>query len=364
MSYKNIHVILGTDDATVKETAAKLVEQLTPADAGDFGLETIDGTAGNTDEAVNTIGATIGALQTLPFFGGGKVVWLKSTNIFADSVTGRSSGTLEAAESLIEILEQGLPDEVHFVLNATEIDKRRSFYKKLSKLSKPQIFDRPDTSRAGWEQAVMGLVAQRARERKLKFQPEALEFFVMRAGADSRQIENELEKIDLFLGDGEREVSTLHVRRLVSQSHAGIIWEIGDAISKRHLPRALDLIDQFMYRGENAVGILLAAIIPKIRTLLVAKDLVDQHNIRASSYNQFNAALDRLDPRFTRHLPKKKDGSISAYPVFLATQDCRRFELDQLKSALSDCLDANRRLVTSGLDPKLVLDQLVIRLLT
>ncbi|MEM8955679.1 MAG: DNA polymerase III subunit delta [Verrucomicrobiota bacterium] len=364
MSTKNIHVILGTDDATVKETAAKLVEKLTPADAGDFGLEMIDGTAENTDGAVKTIGATIGALQTLPFFGGGKVVWLKSTNIFADSVTGRSAGTLEVAESLIEVLSQGLPNEIHFVISATEIDKRRSFYKKLSKLSKPQVFDRPDTSRAGWEQAVMGLVSQRARDRNLKFQPEALEFFVMLAGADTRQIENELEKLDLFLGTEEREVSTAHVRRLVSQSRAGVIWEIGDAISKRHLPRALEQIDQFIYRGESAIGILLAAIIPKIRTLLVAKDLVEQHKIRAANYSQFNAALSRLDPRFTRHLPKKKDGSISAYPVFLAAQDCRYFELSQLKTALSDCLEANRRLVTSGLDSKLILDQLVIRLLT
>jgi DNA polymerase-3 subunit delta len=363
VSAKNIHVILGTDDATVKETAAKLVEKLSPPDAGDFGLETIDGTAENTDGAISIISNTIGALQTIPFFGG-KVVWLKNTNVFADSVTGRSTGTLESAESLIEVLQQGFPDQVHFVLSATEIDKRRSFYKKLSKLSKPQIFDRPDTSRAGWEQAVMGLVSQRARERKLRFHPEALEFFVMLAGADTRQIENELEKLDLFLGTDERGVTTAHVRRLVSQSRSGVIWEIGDAISKRQLPRALEQIDQFMYRGESAIGILLAAIIPKVRTLLVAKDLVERHNIRASNYNQFNAALDRLDPRLTRHLPKKKDGSISAYPVFLAAQDCARFKLSQLKSALSDCLDANKRLVTSGLDSKLVLDQLVIRLLT
>ena len=37
-----VHVVLGTDDARVKEAAMKIVQRLTPPDAGDFANEIID----------------------------------------------------------------------------------------------------------------------------------------------------------------------------------------------------------------------------------------------------------------------------------------------------------------------------------
>ena len=126
----NIHAILGTDEGRVKEAALVLSKKLAPADAGDFGLEIISGQADNTDHATQIVGSTVEALQTLPFFGGEKVVWLQGANFFGDSQTGKSQGTLEATDNLMELLERGIPSDVQFILSASEIDKRRSFYKK------------------------------------------------------------------------------------------------------------------------------------------------------------------------------------------------------------------------------------------
>src|SRR5947209_20411770 len=67
-----IYAVVGSDDVEVKQTAAELAEKLKPADAGDFGLETIDGAADNADQAATRIRSTIEALRTLPFFGGEK----------------------------------------------------------------------------------------------------------------------------------------------------------------------------------------------------------------------------------------------------------------------------------------------------
>ena len=65
----------------------------------------------------------------------------------------------------------------------------------------------------------------------------------------------------------------------------------------------------------------------------------------------------------TGHLARKKDGGISCYPLFLATENCRRFSLDQLLAAHDACLEASLRLVTTALEPRLVLSQLVIKIL-
>ena len=74
----NVQAVVGSDESEVKRTAAELATKLTPPDAGDFGLEVIDGVVDNADQAASRIRSTIEALQTLPFFGGGKLVWATS----------------------------------------------------------------------------------------------------------------------------------------------------------------------------------------------------------------------------------------------------------------------------------------------
>ena len=66
----NIHAVIGSDEAEVKRVAAELAQKLVPEEAGDFGLEVIDGAADNAEQAAARIRSAIEALQTLPFFGG------------------------------------------------------------------------------------------------------------------------------------------------------------------------------------------------------------------------------------------------------------------------------------------------------
>ncbi len=358
----NLYAFVGTDDGRVKEEALKLCQDLSSPDAGDFGNDIIEGGADNSDDAVRIINETIQALQTLPFFGE-KVVWLKGANFLGDSVTGRAAATLEAIERLTEMLVAGFPDSVKFILSASQIDKRRAFYKKVSKLANIRVFDTPDLGKDGWEEEAMLLVRERARLRHVEFAQEALERFVMLAGADTRQIENEVEKLDLYLGEGERAVTTAVVKQLVSLSRAGVVFELGSAIEQRNLPYALELIDQLLYRGESAIGILLAAIVPRVRNLLLAKDLQERLRVGGSNYQSYIGAVNRLPASETAHIPKTKEGKINGYPLFLASRWARGFTSEQLRDGMNACLTANRQLVTSQLDHKLVLNRLVVRLL-
>jgi DNA polymerase-3 subunit delta len=100
-----------------------------------------------------------------------------------------------------------------------------------------------------------------------------------------------------------------------------------------------------------------------VRSLFLAKDLAERCRVHARSYGQYSGALGRLPDVETAHLPRTKDGKISAFPVFLASQEVGAFTSGELRDALSACLDANSRLVTSQLDPKLVLEKLLIRIL-
>src|SRR5213083_220614 len=202
----NVYAVVGSDEAEVKHVAAELAQKLVPNDAGDFGLEVIDGVADNADQAVARIRSAIEAVQTLPFFGSTKVVWLKNANFLGDDPKARSTAVQSALEELSELLDGGFDSGVTFLISATEVDKRRAFYKMLVKRAELQVFDRLDSGRAGWEEEATEIVRLRTKKRKLQFDDDALDLFVLLTGGDTRQIENELEKIDIYCSAGVKPV--------------------------------------------------------------------------------------------------------------------------------------------------------------
>jgi DNA polymerase III subunit delta len=366
----NIYAVVGSDEAEVKRAAAELAGKLTPPDAGDFGLEVIDGAVDNAEQAAARIRSAIEALQTLPFFGGSKVVWLKNANLLGDTQIGRAAGVQSALEELSELIERGLGSDVIFLVSAIEVDKRRSFYRSLVKRAELQVFDRLDSGRSGWEEEAIEAVRRRAKKRKLQFDEDALDLFVLLTGGDTRQIENELEKIDIFLGksgtafQATPRVTVDLVRELVPLSRAGVIFELSNALAMCDLELALTLVRRLLDQGESAVGILLVAILPTVRNLLLAKDLMERHHLaRPHSPFQFISAINRLPAEATDHLPRKKDGSINAYPLGIAAQQAHRFETKQLVRGMQACLEANLQLVTTQLDHELVLTEAVVKLL-
>jgi DNA polymerase-3 subunit delta len=358
----NIHAIVGSDEARLKREAAELAKKLAPAAAGEFGLETIDGAADNVDGAANAIRSTIAALQTLPFFGGGKLVWLKSANFLSDDVRGKSANVLEPLEELGDLLSSGLPNDVTFLVSAIDPDKRRSFYKTLTKLAEIQVFDEPDLNRSGWEENAAEIVRAEAKKRGLKFEDEALELFVLSTGADSGVVSNELEKLALYGPKGA--ITVEEVRALVPISRAAVIFELGNALARRDATLALSLVRDLLDQGEKAIGILLATIVPTVRNLLLTKDLMERHRLpRPQAPFAFISTLNRLPAKETEHLPRKKDGTVNGYALGIAAMNAHRFETNQLVQGMEACLRANLELITTQLDQELVLTQAVVKLL-
>jgi len=359
----NVRAVVGSDEAEVKRFASELAGQMTPAGAGDFDREVIDGAVQYVDAAVECIHAAIQALLTYPFMGG-KLVWLKSATFLADDQLGRSESVIEALEKLTATLDGGLPDSTRFLLSAVGVDKRRTFYKGLSKLAKVEVFDRVDSSKSGWEEEASALAETEARKRGLQMSGEALELFTLSTGGDRRIVENELDKIDLYLGKDRRAVGLDDVRKLVSLSREGVIFELGNALAARDLNHALALLDQLLFQGESAIGIFIVSIMPTIRNLLVVKDLMVRHKLqRPAQPFFFGKTLERLPPAAVAHLPRKKDGTVNAYSLGIAAIHAQRFQMAELEAGLHACLDANVRLVTSSLEPKVVLSQLLVRLI-
>src|SRR5260370_40964866 len=115
------YAVVGSDEGEVKRVAAELAANLTPADAGDFGLEVIDGAADNAEQAAARIRSAIEALQTLPFFGTTKVVWLKNANFLGDDPKARSTAVQSAPKDFSDLLHPNLRSRFTFLISATDV---------------------------------------------------------------------------------------------------------------------------------------------------------------------------------------------------------------------------------------------------
>lgn len=357
-----IHFLTGSDEAAVKKTAAALAQELAPgADA--FGLETIDGAVDTVDAAAAAVRDTIQALLTMPFMGGTKLVWLKSATFLADSVTGRSEAVQEGLAELVALLGKGLPEGVTFLFSAPQADKRRTACKTLSKLGAAQVFDLPDLGFRAGEEEIIEWTSGLVRERDIQLTPDAVETLAARVGFDPRQLDNELEKLDVAFGK-TRTVEARDIRQMVPQTREGGIFDLGNAIGKRDLPLALETLAMLFRQGERGVGILLAAIVPTVRNLLLAKELLIRHKLPPPSQAHFFAGtLKKLPEHAAAHLPRKKDGTLNAWPLGLAAMNSTRYALEELTAGFLACARANHALLSGTLTESLILERLIISLM-
>ncbi|MCP5542342.1 MAG: DNA polymerase III subunit delta [Akkermansiaceae bacterium] len=360
----NLFAVVGTDEGMVREAGLKIYNQLTGGNDDGFTHETIDGIADNSDSAFEICSSTVQALQTIPMFGGDKVVWLRNANFLGDNMTGKSQRTESGVEMLRNTLEAGLSPSVRFLMTAHGVDKRKSFWKFIEANAEVQVHDRIDTSRDDWQDQVAALVTRRASELGLSFEPEALAVFVLLAGEQSQQIGAELEKLDLFLGPERRVITGKDVDALVPLSREAVVFEIGKALQNGNAKRAIQLVDQQLAADESAIGIMRASVIGVVRNLYLARLIIEKLKIQPTrNYGAFAGALNRLPENDRAWLPQKKDGSgVNVYPVFLAADNARNFDLASLQHVLEATHKADMALVTTGLDHRLILHRLIVEI--
>ena len=355
-------VYFGGDEGAAAAAAANRYKELTSGSEG-WGNEVIDGAAPTVDDATQALRRTCDALQMINMFGGKKVIWLRGVNFMADTPSGaRSEIVQEGIDELLDVL-QNMPSETFLVLNATEVDKRRSFFKKLATIAQMKEFASIDITQEGWESDVAALTIKLAQPLGLKFDNAAMELFVQRVNESTRQISGELTKLDIYLGPNRRTVTEQDVEIMIPISRHGVIFEISRAIERHNSRLAIRLLNGQMAQGEQAVTIMRAAIIPTVRRQYTTRLLVDTYGLDTRcGYRSFESKLNTLPEGARKLIPRKKDGSLSCYGIYTTACSLGKLSLKQAKHHLNACALADRRLVSTQLDVRDVLQTLVMTL--
>ncbi|HVZ66419.1 MAG TPA: DNA polymerase III subunit delta [Lacunisphaera sp.] len=285
---KAFAVVCGPDDFIVNRVGKERFEALAAAAGADeFAREIVNGFAANVDEVEAAVNRFRDAVQTVPMFGGRRVVWFKDVNFLADTVTGRAEGTLRQVEALQELLDKVNPDDVAIVITAAPVDRRRAF-PKWCEANADFTLAGGDGDSAG--EALAGVALAEAKAAGAAFAPGAVELLLQKIGANTRLLTEETRKLATYAAapaggaaaeKGENgTITEAHVEELTPNFAEGDFFAAADRFFAGDLTGTLAELSRHFFAGGDARPIL-TALQNRNRILLQARVLIDAGDLRA-----------------------------------------------------------------------------------
>src|SRR5207302_9731359 len=123
-----------------------------------------------------------------------------------------------------------------------KVDKRKVFYKTIDKLGKVESFAGLSVDNKDWAEQAEDWARKGIRQRQKEISDEALAELVSRVGPNARQLDNEVEKVSLYVGD-RNEIQFDDVAAICTKNKMALAFALGDALGDRDLPRSLQRLD-------------------------------------------------------------------------------------------------------------------------
>jgi len=357
-------LVCGEDDFAVKQRAKQIYLQWTE-ELGGLDHETIDAAVSNSGEALKALTKLREAMQTLPFFGSGKVIWFQNCNFLGDERAATKDVT-ESLTALAEELKEFAWQNVRLLITAGKVDKRKSFYKTLDKLGTIESFAGWSVDDRDWAGQAEAWARKGLRVRQKEISDEALAEMIDRVGPNARQLDNEIEKVALYVGN-RKDIEYDDVATICTRNKMARAFALGDALGDRDLPRLLARLDESLWEvkldpQKSEIG-LLYSLISKVRAMLLLKEMLLEGWVKPEmDYDRFKAQLTRVPkdqlPEDRRFNPL----ALNPYVLFKALPQVKRYSEADLIRAMDLLFQCNLRLVSSNLDESLVVQQTLVQI--
>ncbi|HWY31104.1 MAG TPA: hypothetical protein VNX46_10135 [Candidatus Acidoferrum sp.] len=360
-------MICGDDDFAVKQRAKQVFQQWS-AELGGMDHEVIEATVSNSGEALKALARLREALQTLPFFGSGKVVWLRDCNFLGEERAASAAAVTEVLADLAEELKTFAWQSVRLLISAGKVDKRRAFYKTIDKLGTVESHLAWSADDKDWVGRAE-LAARTAFRRQTKeISEEALAELITRVGPHARQLDSEIEKLGAFTGS-RNTIEMADVVAISSRNKTARAFALGDALGDRDLPQLLKRLDEELWetkfdKDKSEIG-LLYGLIGKVRALILLKEMLQEGWVKPTSdYNNFKSQLSRVPAEKFPADKKFNPLALNPYVLYKALSQVKKYTTSELVRAMELLLRCNQRLVSSGLDEAIVLQHTLVQIVS
>jgi DNA polymerase-3 subunit delta len=358
-------LLCGDDDFGVKERARAVYRQWSE-EIGGTDHEIIDAAVSHSGDALAAVGKLRAALQTLPFFGTGKVVWVQNCNFLGEERTANAQAVTETLAELGAELKDFSWKNVRLLISAGNVDKRRSFYKTVEKLGNVEILNGWSADDKDWADNAERFAVDTLGGLGREIADEALGRLVAFTGPNPRALRSEIEKLHLYTA-GRPRIETADVEAIVTRNKQARAFALGDALGERDLPRALRCLDEELWEmrrdpQHSEIG-LLYGLISKVRVLLLVREMLARKWVRAEKdFRRFKEQLGRIPAEEMPEDKKLNPLAVNPYVLFKAAAQAGNYTQAELISAMELLLECNGQLISRSLDPALVLQQALVRI--
>lgn len=357
-------LVCGDDEFAVKRRARQLFQQWSET-IGGMDHEIIEATVTNSGDALKAIARLREALQTLPFFGSGKVIWLRDCNFLGDERAAQTEAVSDTLTDLAQELKQFSWGNVRLLVSAGKVDKRKVFYKALDKIGSVEVLDGWSAEDRDWADQAEAWARKAVQARGKQISTGALSELVAAVGPHARLLDNEIEKLCLYVG-AQAQIEEADVAAVCTRNKTARAFALADALGDRDLAALLRRLDEELWtlqfdRGKSEIG-LLYGLISKVRALLLLQQMIREGWVRPDAdYAGFKAQLERIPPG--QFPADKKFNPLAMHPYMLhrALGQAQNYSTTELIHAMELLLGCNQRLVTSGLEEALVLQQTLVQ---
>ena len=264
------------------------------------------------------------AAETLPFFSGYRLVYVRDSRLFA---TGRKEDSEKMADYLPKI-----PNDTIMVFVESEVDRRSKLYKQITKTG--CVIDcQPPTP-----QTLISWVTRLAKEKEKILPSSASQHFIRTVGTSMATLSQEMYKLISYCGE-RTDITTTDIDAICTPTLESRIFELIKAMCNKRIEEALARYRDMLVLKESPIMIL-TMIIRQFRILLLTKCAKEKGMTIMQTAKEFN---------------------LRDFIVHEALVQGQLFTIEELINALKYCQDVDKNSKTSVVSPELGVEMLIIK---
>ncbi len=265
-------------------------------------------------------GEIIDLAETMPFFAERRLILMENSGVFKS-----------ASEELAEYMKAISPTAC-FVFVEEEVDKRGKMFKNVKASGRVVEFSRQN------EQILTQWILGRLRKEHKNITQSVMQQFLNSVGTDMEYIDKELEKLLCYCMDKEV-IEAADVAAVCVEQTTNKIFDMVNSIAEKNQKKALDLYYDLLALKEPPMRILFL-IARQFQILLQVKEL------SGKGYDNKFIATKAGVPEFA---VRRNQGQ------------ARSFTREQLRRAVSDCVETEEAVKTGNLGDRMGVELLIVK---
>jgi DNA polymerase-3 subunit delta len=285
--------------------------------------------------------------------------------LIQESAVAQAGPAEDSVERLIGAIESGFPQQNVLLVSAENVDKRKKIFTSIKKHG--DIIDcsvAEGASRAALNEqrtVIREMAGRTLKSFAKKMEPKILEQLFERVGFHPVAVVNEVEKLCLFVED-RQQISSQDLDLMVGRTREDAIFELTEAFGRKDSSRTMVILNHLLEDGIHELAII-ASMRNFLRRLLIFRSL------QAMTTPVWHNGMNANDFQ-NNYLPSLKEAGEwpdllkgHPYALYMSFTKAAEFTPAVLKQSLALLLKAEFRLKSTGLPPRVVVEELLFTLI-